>query len=113
MQLNFGLLGISIDSSTKISYYQSSNESTSTNITTWFDQQNYFSLLQQSYSNNLNFSLSQMSDLSQNIMIDTQNIPSLLNGWTYVILSPVINPSSSNATDALSLKIFDTVNSAT
>lgn len=107
--LNFGSLAIDIKENTKISYYQPnvSKGTTTSDTTNWMQQQSYFSLLQQTYTNQLTFSLRQMSDLSQNIMIDTSSVSNTVNnGWTYIILSPITNPSSSDINDQLSVKIF-------
>lgn len=54
-----------------------------------------------------------MGDLSQDIMVDTSIVPKTLDGWTYIILSPIVNPSSSSTTDTLQLKILDTITTNT
>ena len=111
MALNFGSFGIQLDPSTRITYYQPTVNATTSSIDTsnWMDQQTYFSLLQETYTNSLTFSLNQMSDLSQDVLVNTASIPKSVDGWTYIMLSPVINPSSSSTTDKLSLKILDTI----
>lgn len=43
-------------------------------------------------------------------MIDTKEISNIWNnGWTYLIISPVVNPSSSDVDDKLLVKIYETV----
>jgi hypothetical protein len=113
--LNFGDFGIQLDPNTKISYFQPQVNSvtTSLNTTDWLDQQSYFSLLQNTYANSLSYSLSQMYDLSQDITVGTSSIPKDQTGWTYIMLSPITNPSSSSSSDNLKLEIFDTITSNT
>ena len=115
MSLNFGNFGVQLNPTTKITYYQPTvnANSASINTTNWLDQQSYFSLLQQTYTNYLNFGLKQMSDLSQDILVDTSMVPKIIDGWTYIILSPITNPSSSSATDTLQMKILDTITTNT
>jgi hypothetical protein len=115
VSLNFGEFGVQLNPSTKITYYQPIVNSTTstTNTTNWLDQQTYFTLLQQTYTNPLAFGLTQMGDLSQDIMVDTRIVPKTLDGWTYIILSPIVNPSSSSTTDTLQLKILDTITTNT
>lgn len=109
LQLNFGSFGVQLNANTQISYYQSSTNSTSTNNTDWLDSQSYFSLLQNTYANSLSYTTNTMSDFSQNINIDTTQINASQIGWTYIMLSPIINPSSSSSTDNLTLNIFDSI----
>ena len=111
LQLNFGSFGVQLDENTKISYCQPSADLTitSTNNTDWLDQQTYFSLLQNTYANSLTYSTNTLYDFSQDIKVDTSQINTDQSGWTYIMLSPIVNPSSSSASDNLSLKIFDTV----
>lgn len=115
LSLNFGNFGVQLTSDTKISYFQPTVNATasSTDTTNWVDQQTYFSLLQQTYANTLNFGTTKMSDLSQDIMINTGAIPRTVEGWTFIILSPITNPSSSSATDSLKMKIIDTITTNT
>jgi hypothetical protein len=40
-------------------------------------------------------------------------IPKTVDGWTFIILSPITNPSSSSATDTLQMKIVDTITTNT
>ncbi len=54
-----------------------------------------------------------MDDLSEDIVIDTSGISKESDGWTYIMLSPIINPSSSSAWDKLSLRILETINTNT
>lgn len=115
LSLNFGNFGVQLTADTKISYYQPTVNATasSTDTTNWVDQQSYFSLLQQTYTNTLSFSTTKMADLSQDIMISTDTVPRSVDGWTYIILSPITNPSSSSATDSLKMKIIDRITTNT
>lgn len=113
--MNFGDFGIQTNSDTKISYYQPPVDSTSTssNTTDWLNDQSYFSLLQSTYANSLSYSTKTMNDLSQDIIMDTSQIDKNQPGWTYIMLSPIINPSESSSNDNLTLKIFDTIQANT
>ncbi len=115
LSLNFGNFGVQLTPDTKISYFQPSIDAStsSTDTTNWVDEQSYFSLLQQTYINSLDFSLTKMSDLSQDIMINTATVPRSVDGWTFIILSPITNPSSSSAADTLKMKIIDTISTNT
>jgi hypothetical protein len=46
-------------------------------------------------------------------MINTATVPRSVDGWTFIILSPITNPSSSSAADTLKMKIIDTISTNT
>lgn len=58
--------------------------------------QGYFDLLQLTYANNIPIFVNTIYNLNQNLWINTQSINTAQLStlpWTYILLSPVVNPS--------------------
>jgi hypothetical protein len=70
--------------------------------------------LQASYKNPLKYSINTNSDLTQNILVDISIInntaaTNISSQYTYLMISPIVNPSSINPNDFINIKIYDTI----